>query len=117
MVLQHLLLGEEPEHGGRDENPVLFTVYLCVSIALVLIAGLMSGLTLGYVCISNCTESLDASFSNLPADARQLVASRCRLMSLDTVELEVRAIKGHYYIEDRVSCCWSRSYHFAFARF
>ncbi len=39
--------GDSEHHTSFDDDPFLWTVYFCVSLGLVVLAGLMSGLTLG----------------------------------------------------------------------
>lgn len=61
LIRRMLLANDDPDDtsGSAQDDDFLFTLYICISLFLVCMAGLMSGLTLG-------------------------------LMSLDTVELEVR---------------------------
>lgn len=52
MLARRLLLGEGGD-GGSDEqaDDFLFTLYICISLFLVMMAGLMSGLTLGLMSL------------------------------------------------------------------
>lgn len=42
---------EDDHHISFEDNPFLWTCFLCITIALVLMAGLMSGLTLGLMSL------------------------------------------------------------------
>lgn len=58
MLLRRLLLGtaavigeDDGSSGSAQEDEFVFALYVCVSLVLVLIAGLMSGLTLGLMSL------------------------------------------------------------------
>jgi metal transporter CNNM len=51
-IVGRLLLDEDGS-GSAQEDPFLFTAYLCIALALVCMAGLMSGLTLGLMSLDS----------------------------------------------------------------
>ncbi|GFR50492.1 hypothetical protein Agub_g12757 [Astrephomene gubernaculifera] len=51
-LLQRMLLGDDDDpSGSAHDNDFLFTLYICISLFLVVMAGLMSGLTLGLMSL------------------------------------------------------------------
>lgn len=69
------LAGSAASEGHHHHHPVLtdeeWTIYICIVAALVLLAGLMSGLTLGLMSI----DVLDMEASDLPLAARHVPQS------------------------------------------
>lgn len=69
------LAGSAASGGHHHHHPELtdeeWTIYICIVAALVLLAGLMSGLTLGLMSI----DVLDMEASSLPPTARHILQS------------------------------------------